>query len=589
MSGKSGNSRWNAALADIYGDARAQELGPAVRALLDAHAGSQALGGQARKPKWDERDAWLIAYPDQVRSDGEAPLAALDSFFQSHLAPGFNGLHVLPFFPSTSDEGFSISDYTAVEPSFGGWDDVTTIGRHSRLMVDAVLNHSSVSSQQFERWRDGEPGYERFFRTADPGADLSGTTRAREHPLLTPFETARGTEWVWTTFSTDQADLNYGDPRVLLSMLEVLLSYAQRGASIVRLDAACFLWKQEGTSSIHLPQTHRIIQFFRACFDETYPNVLIVSETNVPHDENISYLGDGDVSEADMVYRFTLPPLTLHAFDSGQAQDLGRWLAGAGDIPPQTTYLNFLASHDGVGLRPLEGIAADAAVNRLVAQAERYGGRANRRQRADGTSVAYELNATWYDLIRGSTTGDDALARHLASHAIMFASAGVPAVYIHALLASENDASLMNATGAARSINRTRLESSSLERMLADPRSRAARSLAAIKMMLSWRASSAAFHPASEQVILDTPPSVLGIERRHASGTLARVFVNVSGSNVHIDHEPAVEPHGFRFREVSTGYDLDAWGTVWLLNLSSDNVQADSTATQSTPPYDKRH
>jgi sucrose phosphorylase len=562
MSVENSDARWYAALVDIYGVARADELQPAVRALLDAHACDGAAG-----PKWDQRDAWLIAYPDQVRSDGEAPLATLDSFFQSHLSGAFNGLHVLPFFPSTSDEGFSISDYTAVDPSFGRWDDITTIGRHTRLMVDAVMNHSSIRSQQFEWWRESEPGYERFFRTADPNADLSETTRAREHPLLTPFETARGTEWVWTTFSADQADLNYGDERVLLSMLKVLLSYAQRGASILRLDAACFLWKEEGTSSIHLPQTHRIIQFLRACFDATYPNVLLISETNVPHDENISYLGDGTVPEADMVYRFTLPPLTLHAFDSGQARDLGRWLASAGGIPPQTTYLNFLASHDGVGLRPLEGIAADAAIDRLVAQAERYGGRANRRKRPDGASVAYELNATWYDLIRGSTTGDAAMARHVASHAIMFATAGVPAVYIHALLASENDASLMNTTGAARSINRTRLERSTLERMLADPRSRAARSLAAIKTMLEWRQSAPAFHPASEQIILDTRPEVLGIERRGASGTVARVFVNVTDTTVSIDHDPVERLRGFRFEETVSGFKLDPWGTAWLLDL----------------------
>ena len=562
MRGKSGDTRWNAALVDVYGAERAAEIAPAVQALLDTH-----VGDRSPRPKWDEHDTWLITYPDQIRADGEAPLATLESFFHNHLAGSFNGLHVLPFFPSTSDEGFSISDYTAVESSFGSWDDIRAIGEHTRLIVDAVLNHSSVGSQQFKRWQRGDPGYEHFIRTADPGADLSETTRAREHPLLTPFETARGTEWVWTTFSADQADLNYGDPRVLLSMLEVLLSYAQHGASVVRLDAVCFLWKQEGTPSIHLPQTHRIIQFLRACFDETYPNVVILSETNVPHDENISYLGDGTAPEADMVYRFTLPPLTLHAFDSGQAEDLGGWLANSGGIPPRTTYLNFLASHDGVGLRPLEGIVSDAAVDRLVAQAERYNGSANRRQRPDGSSVAYELNATWYDLIRGPTTGDDALARHLASHAIMFATAGVPGVYVHALLASENDTALVSTTGAARSINRTRLEQPALDQRLADSQARAARSLAAIKTMLGWRQSTPAFHPASDQSILDTPPTVLGIERRSESGDVARVFVNVSASAVHIDHEPATETHGFRFRTNGRGYDIDPWGTVWLLGI----------------------
>ncbi len=555
------DSVWFAALGDLYGEDRAVALAGDFRRLLARH---QPAAKTNRT--WDQTDAWLIAYPDQIRSDVESPLATLNSFYRSHLAGAFNGIHVLPFFPSTSDEGFSISDYQAVNPAFGDWSDIGSIAEDARLMIDAVLNHTSVASEYFARWRDGDPEHRHFIRTADAEADLSATTRAREHPLLTPFVTVRGTEWVWTTFSADQADLNYGDPAVLLEMLNVLLSYAERGASMIRLDAVCFLWKEEGTPSIHLWETHRLVQLFRACLDETYPDVLVVSETNVPHNENISYLGDRTTREADMVYRFTLPPLTLHAFATGQAEDLRAWLAGADAIPPGTTYLNFLASHDGVGLRPLEGIVDDAGIERLVATAEQHGGRANRRNRPDGTSSPYELNATWFDLIRGSTTGDDALARHIASHAIMLAIAGVPAVYFNAMIASKNDVASMQDSGSARSISRTRFERAALETELADPADRSRRSLDALRSMLRWRQSTEAFDPAAEQIGLDTAPGVIGIERRGAGGQTARVYVNVSSAVVTIDDATNGNVHGSRFGETPRGYDLGPWGMLWLID-----------------------
>jgi len=548
-------------LTDLYGENITAGMLPRFEALLAQHASPSAASS-----RWDERDAWLIAYPDQIRSNERSPLATLHEFFLDNAVPAFNGIHVLPFFPSTSDEGFSISDYTSVTPDFGTWDDIEAIGVDSRLMVDAVINHCSAGSECFRRWREGDPAFRDFFRTADEDADISRTVRAREHPLLTPFTTSRGREWVWTTFSPDQADLNYGNPDVLLFILSILLSYAERGASAIRIDAACFLWKQEGTTSIHLPQTHRIIQFLRACLDETYPDVIVVSETNVPHDENISYLGDGSTPEADMVYRFTLPPLTLHAIVTGQSDDLKRWLDTANGIPPGTAYLNFLASHDGVGVRPLEGLVDTADVERLVFESERHGGRVSRKRNADGTPSPYELNATWYDLIRGATSGDDAMARHLASHAIMFATAGVPAVYIHALLASPNDVKLMEETGSARSINRTRFRAEPLNRILADPASRASRSLGAIQEMLTWRRSTPAFHPDAAQRVLDTPPGVVGIERGGTSGERARVYVNVTGATVEFWDRSQMQPHGYRFRDAGDRYALGPWGTLWLID-----------------------
>jgi glycosidase len=554
-------SEWKSSLSAVYGRERAAELSTAVQTLLDRHHGSAAT-----IRRWSERDAWLIAYPDQVTTPGEAPLRTLHRFYRRDLATAFNGVHILPFFPATSDEGFSIRDYEAVDSAMGTWADIEAIGTDARLMVDAVINHSSVESKCFQGWADGDPTYGGFIRTADPDTDLSMTVRAREHPLLTPFETSRGTEWVWTTFSADQADLNYGNPNVLLFVLSLLLSFAEHGASMIRLDAVCFLWKEEGTPSIHLPQTHQIIQFFRSCLDSTYPNIVLVSETNVPHRENVSYLGDGSKPEADMVYQFTLPPLVLHSFSTGSAIDLAEWLDTVSPTPPNTTFLNFLASHDGVGLRPLEGLVDDAAVERLVRDAEAHGGRANRRTRPDGTTVPYELNATWYDLIRGSTSGADAMARHLASHAIMFAITGIPAVYIHGLLATENDLDLVAETRAGRSINRSRLDLDALDRLLADPKSRASVSLVQIDSMLRLRRSTEAFNPSSRQVVLHTPPSVVGVERRSDSGEIARVYVNVSGEAVDVSHRFPATPVGHRCEATSDGLHLEPWGFAWLVD-----------------------
>jgi glucosylglycerate phosphorylase len=547
---------WESSLHTLYGDRAPIET---MARLLSGHR-----RGRVRAERWDERDAWLIAYPNQVSATGSTPLAALHRVYNRYFSPAFNGIHVLPFFPFSSDEGFSVTDYLAVNPDYGSWQDIGSIARDARLMVDAVINHCSVSSSWFGAWAADAPEYRGYIRTSDPTADLSETVRAREHPLLTPFKTARGEEWVWTTFSADQADLDYRNPSVLLAMVSVLLTYAERGASIIRLDAACFLWKEEGTPSIHLPQTHEIIRVFRQCLDVTYPDVILISETNVPHDQNVSYLGDGTRREADMVYRFTLPPLTLHTFATGNARELRSWIEDTTDVPSGTTYLNFLGSHDGVGLRPLEGLVDMAAVEELVASAERFGGAANRRRQPDGSSSPYELNATWFDLIRGNSDDEDALARHVGSHAIMLSLAGVPAVYIHALLATNNDVALMHETGFARSINRSRFEEAAIEELLGDRTHRAARSLARIGNMLSWRGSTRAFHPDSSQTILDTPDPVFGVERTSADGTRASVFVNVSGNPVTVLQE-ASNAHGYRVARTGSGFEIGPWGSLWLL------------------------
>jgi len=542
-------------LSEIYGPGPAAQILPSYEAMIREHATDLVTApchlNQAR--------SWLIAYPDHILGSGVTSLGTLGGFVTSRLRPDMDGVHILPCFPWSSDDGFSVMDYDDIDERYGTWADIERIGAAGNLMLDAVVNHASTQGEWFRAWQSGTPEFAHFFRTEDPQADLSAVVRARRHPLLTEFETSMGDLWVWTTFSEDQADLDYRNPELLLAIVRVLLNYARHGASAIRLDAVGFLWKKAGTPSIHLVETHKIVQLMRAILDATYSGVLLVSETNVPHQENISYLGDGTVPEADMVYQFPLPPLTLHAFGTGDATVLKNWLTTINGIPKKTTYFNFLASHDGVGLRPLEGIVDAADVQMIVEACLANGGLVTSRADADGTPVPYELNGTWFDLIRGQHTGDVAMQRHIASHALMFALRGEPAIYLQALLAAPNATDLAETTSEPRAINRRRFSIDEVNRSLDDPDTPMAKSLSALVEMLSWRGESDAFHPIAQQHVLSTPSTIVGIERVAPSGASVRVYVNVSDTSATIsndqDGDIVLGPYGVAWISPAIAHD----------------------------------
>ncbi len=333
-----------------------------IESLLQDYGPRLASG---TRQSWDQTDVVLITYADQFRQEHQRPLQSLHEFLTTHgLDRLISTLHVLPFYPSSSDGGFSVVDYRAVDPVLGSWEDIAQLGGACDLMFDLVLNHTSAHSHWFQQFLQGNPDYRQYFITVDPRTDLSMVTRPRSLPLLTPVDTSTGKQYVWTTFSADQVDLNFAHPAVLLEMLDILLVYIHHGARIIRLDAVAYLWKTVGTSCIHLWQTHEVVKLFRDVLDAVTPHAVLLTETNVPFQENISYFGAGD--EAHMVYQFSLPPLILDALLSQDARPLMTWLAGLPAPKPGTTYFNFTASHDGIGLRPLEGILPADRIQRLV-------------------------------------------------------------------------------------------------------------------------------------------------------------------------------------------------------------------------------
>ncbi len=520
---------------------RARVAGPAVPRPLrigsrDASGTSSAQPGGRRG--FDERDALLITYGDSFLAPGRPPLRALERFAVDHLSGLISGIHILPFFPYSSDYGFSVVDYTQVNPELGDWNDIASLAGRFELMFDVVLNHVSSRSAWFEAFLRGEPPYDRYFITVDPATDLTGVTRPRTTPLLTRYETVGGERYVWTTFSPDQVDLNYAEPAVLLRMIEVILTYVERGASLLRMDAVGYLWKEVGTSCIHLPQAHEVIKLFRDVLDAIAPEVRIVTETNVPHVDNVRYFGDGH-DEAQMVYQFSLAPLVLDALARGDAARLREWAAGLVTPSEETTFFNFLASHDGVGVVPSRGILSDEEVGGLVWQVRRHGGEVSYKANPDGSQSPYELNTTFWDAL--SDPGDRAepferrLDRFVCSQAIMLALAGVPGIYVHSLFGSHNDHAGYARSGWQRDLNHERLDLADLEQRLADPSTETARVFGAYARLLAVRRAQPAFHPNAPQRVLASGPAVFTLARGPRDGQTILTLHNLSAESPVVD------------------------------------------------------
>jgi glucosylglycerate phosphorylase len=504
-------------LSALYGGELGRAVYARLRELTDRY---RPRIPRPERSGLDERDAILITYGDQLLDDGKAPLQTLAEICQRYLSGVVSGIHVLPFYPSSSDDGFSVIDYRTVDPALGGWDDVARLRQRFRLMFDAVVNHVSARSQWFQRFLQDDPRYRDFFVTLPEGADLSTVVRPRTLPLVTRFATPSGEKGVWTTFSADQIDLDYRNPEVLVEIVETLLFYVTRGAELIRLDAIAYLWKEPGTSCIHLPQTHRVIQLLRAVLDQVAPQVMLVTETNVPHLENLSYFGDG-TNEAQLVYNFALPPLVLHTLQTGDAGILSRWASSLALPSRRTTFFNFLASHDGIGVNPARGILSDGQIDALVAKVQAHGGLVSQKSNPDGTTSPYELNVNYFDALSdpaGAEPIDLQVDRFVAAQAVMLSLVGVPGIYFHSLFGSRGWREGVTASGRYRTINRQKLELERFEAELADQGSVRSRVFDRLERMLRARAAHPAFHPHGAMRVLDLGRSVFGVLRTAPQG-----------------------------------------------------------------------
>lgn len=463
---------------------------------------------------WSQKDAVLISYGNSLMDGTHKPLDVLHDFLLRHMKGVVNGVHILPFFPYTSDDGFAVTDYRKVDPQLGDWSDITRIGDAFHLMSDLVLNHVSSQGTWFNAYRQGQPPYDRFFFEASPEDDLSAVVRPRTTPLLQEVETANGPRHVWCTFSHDQVDLDFRNPKVLLEILRIIRLHIDQGVRIIRLDAVAFVWKEVGTSSIHLPQTHAIVQLLRHLANFASETVILLTETNVPRAENLSYFGNRN--EAHVVYNFPLPPLILHAMMSGSAEYLLAWQRAMPPAPLGCAYLNFTASHDGIGMRPAEGLLPPGEIDRVIETVREAGGLVSMRTLPDGTEAPYELNCAYFEAMSRTLKGTDShhIARFLCSQTIVMSLEGIPAFYIHSMLATPNDVEAVERRGMNRAINRHRWDYPALLERLADPSSPQATVLAALSERLRLRARQPAFHPNATNFTLTLDPRIFGVWRQ---------------------------------------------------------------------------
>lgn len=515
-------------LEQLYGE-RSAEAVKLVVGVLDRHHAEFTTESRTKTAppiRFSMKDALLITYGDMLMPEiGESALSRLAVFIDSYLPGLFSYLHILPFYPYSSDDGFSVMDYRAVDPALGSWNDLEALGRSRKLAFDLVLNHASAQGVWFKAFKAGISPYDRFFITRPLDYESRTVLRPRTHPLITPVQLDDGrTVGVWTTFSADQADLDFSEPAVLAEFIDIILDYVAHGARMLRLDAIAYLWKRDGTSCAHLPETHAVVQAIRALIDGLGLDLVLLTETNVPHEENLSYFGNGD--EAHMVYNFSLPPLVLHAFVLGDAGSLSRWASGL-RVPEGGTMLNFLASHDGIGVTPARGLVD--SFNATIEAVKERGGLVSYKATPEG-KVPYELNISWADAVARPCADDDERARALiASYAVACAMDGVPGVYFHSLFGSRSWIAGPATLGHNRAINRQRLVLDELENRLADPHTLRARCLAGLSSVLLERARRSAFTPGAPSRVFATDGPVFLLER--GNGTIA-VLVAINCSHL---------------------------------------------------------
>lgn len=546
--------RLSALLYRVYPESQAEWLLARLQERLGA--------SEAVRSELTQQDVLLIAYADHVQHSDYLPLRALHRFCAEQLEGMFSALHILPFYPSSSDDGYSVTDFKSVDPRYGSWGDIERLHGDFQLMFDLPLNHVSASHPWFHAFLTGDDTYRDYFITLPPDTDVSRVVRPRSHPLLSKFHTSLGRRHVWTTFSRDQIDLNYANPEVLREMIEVLLTYTGRSADYIRLDAVGFLWKQAHTRSLHMPQTHLLVQVLRAVLDIAAPQVQLITETNVPSRENITYFGDGQ-HEAQLVYNFALPPLLLHAIHVKDARVLSEWAATLSTPSKETTFCNFTASHDGIGLRPVEDILNRNQITDLTTRVQERGGVISYRSNPDGSLGPYELNISYCDAV--SDPREDpvlSVRKFMLTQAIMLALPGVPAVYFSSLLAAPSWPEGVSQRGYNRAINRQKFPAQEGDggltlTQLQTGASRADYALRSYRRLLLIRRRESAFHPQASHRVLYLNPAVFCLQRiNHENVSTILALHNMSGS-----HQTCQLPAG-SWQSLLTGEDYT--GTVEL-------------------------
>jgi len=571
-------------IAGLYDEKSAALAFSQIEALIKLYKPKSEV---ISKSRWTQDDVMLITYGDTFVKEGEKPLKTLQTFLKTHIKQAINNVHILPFFPFSSDDGFSVIDYKMVNPDLGDWQDVEAIGEEYDLMFDLVVNHISRESLWFTDYKADIAPFNEFFVEMEGTEDVSQVTRPRNTPLLVPAYTHRGRKMVWATFSADQIDLDFKNHQVLVKMVEILLLYLEKGSRTIRLDAIAFLWKELETNCIHLPQTHEVVKLMRDIMAIVKPHSILLTETNVPHAENLSYFGEQD--EAHMVYQFALAPLILHALHRGDGTYLTKWALDLDPPPEGCSFLNFTASHDGIGVRPVEGILPKREVDDLITGMHRLEGFVSTKTNPDGSESPYEINIALFSAFREThcSNGPDQwqVDRFICSQNIMMTLQGIPAFYIHSLIATPNDRDGVEKTGRTRSINRKSWDYDYLQALIDSGRTSNAEVLKRLTNILQRRKKHKSFHPDTPQTVLDLGSDFFALWRDGKDLKFPLLAIHNLTPDIkllNLSEISGIKRHSYWVNLLDNGgvssaeenYVLQPYQSVWLMPETVDDVSA---------------
>lgn len=514
------------------------------KAVLDNYSQIKDI----KKP--NHKTVYLITYGDAIQNKNEKTLKTLNDFLNEKFKNIITDVHILPMFPYTSDDGFSVVDYQKVDEKLGDFTTLEKFSKEYRLMYDFVVNHISKSSKWFVGYLNEEETYKDYFIKYDERFDYKNVVRPRTSDLISKYQ---NNKTAWTTFSEDQVDLNFKNIDVLVKTTEILLDYIKKGATSIRLDAIGFLWKESGTSCMHLKETHEVIKIWRIILDEIAPNVQIITETNVPHLENISYFGNKN-DEANQVYQFALPPLVLHSFISGSSEKFNGWASGIEPLSKTATYFNFLASHDGIGMRSVENILSEEQKEKIIENTKKNGAKFNFKTNTDGTKSVYEINITYLDAIKKGDKYDN--SRFLGAHFILLSMPGNPAIYYNSFLGTTNNVEEVLKTNINRRINRRKFSKEEIDSEM--QKSSKKEIFDGLKEMIEIKQKHECFSPYGEFEILNVSKSVIGINKRF-KGSNITALINITDENVKIK----LEGYNLNKKE-KFNQSLEAYEYAWI-------------------------
>jgi len=388
----------------------------------------------------------LITYPDSMGHNLKDLKRILDRYF----AGAVGGVHILPFFPSSSDRGFAPLGYEKVDPQFGTWEDVERIAAKYYLMCDFMINHISAQSpyyQDFLKRKDASPYRDLFIRYKDfweggepTQAQVDAIYKRKPRAPYVVADFADGTqEKVWCTFGEEQIDLNLASETGKRFVRENMESLCRHGISLLRLDAVGYVTKKAGTSCFFVePDIWEILAGAQETVSPYGSQILPEVHEHYSMPVKIEQKGY-------YVYDFALPMLLLNALYYGQTKYLKHWFT----ICPRHQFTT-LDTHDGIGVVDVRDLLPDAEIDRTKEDIFRFGANVKKvyNTAAYNNLDIYQVNCTYY-----SAVGEDDRA-YLLARAVQFFAPGIPQVYYVGMLAGRNDLKLLEETKEGRNINR---------------------------------------------------------------------------------------------------------------------------------------